>query len=65
MSTVEALAVSLILVDRWGQAEEILRPFSFDDQFLKLNAQPLEAYAGAKTNAELVEIQWEFFVKPE
>jgi len=65
LSTVEALAVSLVLVDRWGQAEEILRPFSFGEQFLKLNAQPLEAYAGAKTNAELVEIQWEFFDKPE
>jgi pre-rRNA-processing protein TSR3 len=64
LSTVEALAVSLVLVDRWDQAKEILRPFSFGDQFFKLNQQPLEAYAEAKSNAELVEIQWEFFDKP-
>lgn len=65
LSTVEALAVSLILVQRWEQARRILRPFSFGDQFFTLNAQPLEAYAEATTNAELVEIQWEFFDKPE
>ena len=64
LSTVEALAVSLILLGRRDQAEDILRPFSFGEQFLTLNRKPLEAYEEATSNAELVELQWEFFDKP-
>jgi ribosome biogenesis protein Tsr3 len=42
-----------------------MKPFRFGDSFFQLNAEPLEAYAGAKNNSELAEIQWEFFDKPE
>ena len=65
LSTSEALALSLVLIDRWSQAKEIMKPFRFGDSFFQLNAEPLEAYAGAKNNSELAEIQWEFFDKPE
>ena len=53
-----------ILLGRRDQAEDILRPFSFGEQFLTLNRKPLEAYEEATSNAELVELQWEFFDKP-
>ena len=65
LSTSEALALSLVLIDRWEQARNIMKPFRFGDSFFQLNAEPLEAYAGAKNNSELAEIQWEFFDKPE
>ncbi len=65
LSTVEALAVCLILLNEWEQAKDILRPFKFGDEFLNLNKEPLEAYSEAKSNAELIEIQWEFFDKPQ
>ncbi len=64
LSTVEALAVSLILLGRRGQAEDILRPFPFGEQFLTLNRKPLEAYEDANSNAELVQLQWEYFDEP-
>jgi pre-rRNA-processing protein TSR3 len=65
LSTVEALAVCLILLNKWEQAREILSPFKFGEQFLQLNKEPLEAYANASTNAELIDLQWEFFDKPD
>ena len=64
LSTVEALSVSLILLGRRDQGEDILRPFSIGEQYLTLNRKPLEAYEEATSNSELVELQWEFFDKP-
>ena len=54
----------LILLNEWDQARAILKPFKFGDEFLKLNKEPLEAYSEAKSNSELIDIQWEFFDKP-
>jgi len=65
LSTVEALAVCLILLNEPEQAKEILKPFKFGDEFLRLNKEPLAAYCEAKSNAELIKIQWEFFDKPQ
>ena len=65
LSTAEALALSLVLIDRWEQAKMIMKPFRFADSFFNLNHEPLEAYSKAKSNSELAEIQWEFFDKPE
>ena len=64
LSTVEALAVCLILLNEWQQARDILKPFKFGDEFLALNKEPLKAYSAAKSNSELIDIQWEFFDKP-
>ena len=46
-------------------AQKLLRPFKWGEQFLSLNAEPLEAYANAKSSEELIELQFEFFDRPE
>ncbi len=64
LSTSEAFAASLYILGRKEQARAVLSSFPYSDQFFKLNMEPLEAYYDAKTNAELSEIQWEFFDRP-
>ena len=64
LSTAEALAMCLILLDKDDQARRILAPFSWGDQFLTLNAEPLEAYKTAGSREEMIKLQWEFFDKP-
>jgi pre-rRNA-processing protein TSR3 len=61
MTTAEALAASLYLVGKNDQARKLLAAFSWGDNFWTLNKEPLEAYAAAKSSAELVELQFEFF----
>ena len=61
LSTVEALAASLYLLGRIDQARELLSKFRWGERFLELNCEPLEAYANAKSSAELVGLQFEFF----
>lgn len=61
MTTAEALAASLYLVGKKDQAHKLLAAFSWGDNFWTLNKEPLEAYAAAKSSAELVELQFEFF----
>ena len=43
------------------QAEELLSKFRWGEQFMNLNKEPLIAYTGAKSSAELVSLQFEFF----
>ena len=64
LSTAEALALSLVLINKWEQARSILKPFRFSDTFFQLNSEPMEAYSAATSNSELAELQWEFFDKP-
>ena len=61
LSTVEALAASLYLMGRVDQCQELLSKFRWGERFLELNKEPLEAYAEAKSSAELVSLQFEFF----
>jgi pre-rRNA-processing protein TSR3 len=65
LSTVEALSMCLILLGKEDQARRILKPFSWGEQFLVLNAEPLAAYKDATSRENLVELQWEFFDRPE
>ncbi|MEC7703812.1 MAG: DUF367 family protein [Candidatus Thermoplasmatota archaeon] len=65
LSTAEALATCLVLLGRRKQAEKILSPFKWGQQFLTLNAEPLDAYSNASTREEVVSLQWEFFDKPD
>ena len=65
LSTAEALAMCLVLLNHEAQAERILAPFSWGEQFLTLNAEPLRAYKNASTREEIIELQWEFFDKPD
>ena len=61
LSSVEALAASLMILGWSKQAKEILDPFPFGDHFLELNQQPLKAYSNAKTIEEVLSFQNEFF----
>ena len=61
LSTVEAIAAACVLMGEYVQAETILSKFRWGNRFLELNAEPLEAYSSAKSSAELVALQFEFF----
>ena len=61
LSTVEALAASLYLLGRVEQARNLLSKFRWGERFLELNQEPLDAYSDAKSSAELVALQFEFF----
>ena len=61
LSTVEAIAATLVLSGHATQAEEVLGCVRWGERFLELNAEPLEEYAGATSSSELVELQFEFF----
>ena len=64
LSTAEALATCLVLLNRYDQAERVLASFNWGEQFMILNKEPLEAYRNALTREELIELQWEFFDNP-
>ena len=61
LTTVEALAASLYLLGRQEQCRTLLSKFRWGERFLELNKEPLEAYAQAKSSADLVALQFEFF----
>ena len=61
LTTVEALAASLYLLGRPQQCRTLLSKFRWGERFLELNKEPLEAYANAKSSADLVALQFEFF----
>ena len=39
----------------------MLGAFRWGERFFELNKEPLDAYAGATSSEELVELQFEFF----
>ncbi|MDP6011094.1 MAG: DUF367 family protein [Candidatus Poseidoniaceae archaeon] len=61
LTTAEALAAALWILGHKVQARSILAAFSWGEQFLNLNMEPLEAYASAETSKELVRMQLDFF----
>ncbi|MDP6233681.1 MAG: DUF367 family protein [Candidatus Poseidoniaceae archaeon] len=61
LSTVEALAATLVLAGHDEQAEQVLGCVRWGIRFLELNAEPLKAYAEAGSSNELVSLQFEFF----
>jgi pre-rRNA-processing protein TSR3 len=60
LSTVEAIAAALIILNEREQAEEILGKFSWGHVFLELNEEPLADYARAADSREVVEIQMSY-----
>ncbi len=60
LTSVEAVAAALIIVGFREQAEETLSKFSWGEQFLILNEEPLERYASVDTSREVVEIQRDY-----
>ena len=57
---VEALAASLYIMGFREQAVRALSKFSWGEQFLKLNQEPLDRYSEVETSAEVVRIQMEY-----
>ena len=61
LSSVEAIAASLVILGHHDQAYRVLEPFQFGQNFLDLNREPLEAYAAAESREEVAAMQYEFF----
>lgn len=60
LSSVEALAAALYILNRKMQARQILSKFGWGLNFLELNREPLEEYSKARNSAEVIEIQKEY-----
>ena len=60
LSTVEARCISCANESE-GTSKELLSKFRWGEGFLDLNKEPLQAYSEAKSSAELVALQFEFF----
>jgi pre-rRNA-processing protein TSR3 len=60
LTTAEALAASLYILNEKEQALQVLSKFKWGPGFLDLNREPLEAYAAAKTSGEVVKAMMEF-----
>jgi pre-rRNA-processing protein TSR3 len=60
LSSVEAIAAALTIFGHEDAAHALLAKFSWGEQFMLLNREPLRAYAAAKDGAGVVEAQSEF-----
>src|SRR5208283_5722620 len=56
LSSLEALAASLYIMGFREQASQLLSIFKWGPYFLTLNAQPLEAYASATDEEQLIRV---------
>ena len=61
LTTIEALAAATYLAGNREQASKLLSGFRWGERFIELNYEPLEEYSSAKSSADLVELQFEFF----
>ncbi len=60
LSSAEAFAAALVILDHEDDARAILSKFAWGEQFLLLNREPLDAYKSAETSADVVRAQAEF-----
>ncbi len=60
LTTAEALASALYILDEVDQAKDILSQFSWGEHFIEMNEEPLEEYREAESSSEIVEIQKEY-----
>jgi pre-rRNA-processing protein TSR3 len=60
LSSAEAVAAALYIVGFKEQAKMLLSRFSFGEQFLILNKEPLQLYSEASSSAEVVAIQADY-----
>jgi pre-rRNA-processing protein TSR3 len=61
LSSLEALAASLHIMGFREKAIQLLSIYKWGPHFLTLNAQPLEAYASASAEEQLLKVESEFF----
>jgi len=57
LSTVEAFAGALCILDAREQAEHILSKFTWGHTFLELNEEPLERYAACEDSTDVLAVQ--------
>ena len=55
LSTIEAFAAALYILDYKEKAEKIMKLYKWGKTFLTLNKEPLEDYRKAKTSREIIE----------
>ena len=60
LSTLEAFAASLYIIGIKDQATDILRIFTWGENFLDLNGELLEHYSRAENSQEIVSIQSQY-----
>ncbi len=60
LTTVEALAAGLYILNNKEQARYILSIFKWGEHFLELNAEPLNRYVEAESSQEVVTIQQDY-----
>jgi pre-rRNA-processing protein TSR3 len=56
LTTLEAFAAALYILDEVGQATDILGIYTWGHRFLELNKEPLEEYRQARSSAEVVQV---------
>jgi len=60
LSTLEAFAAALYILDEVEKAQEILKLYKWGPNFLVLNKEPLEDYRSAKTSKDVVKAMKEY-----
>ena len=60
LSTLEAFATVLYILDEIERAKEILNLYKWSPHFLKLNKEPLEEYRKAKNSTEVIKIMKQY-----
>jgi pre-rRNA-processing protein TSR3 len=63
LSTLEAFAGALFILNHQQQAEKILRIYKWAPHFLILNKEPLEEYSKAGNSAEVIQIMHQYLSK--
>jgi len=61
LSSLEALAASLYIMGFQEKAKQLLSLFKWAPNFLSLNQNPLDAYATAKSEQEITDLEAQFF----
>jgi pre-rRNA-processing protein TSR3 len=59
LSTAEALAAGLYILDFQNEASDVMSVFKWGHSFITLNREWLDAYAECKTSSEVVQVQQE------
>jgi len=61
LTTLEAFAVVLYILDDIEKSEKILNLYKWGPHFLELNKKPLEEYRTANNSAEIIKIMKQYF----
>jgi len=60
LSSVEAVAATLVILGEQVQAEQLLAKVNWGIRFLEVNKEPLERYAAARDSSEVIKIQADY-----